>query len=246
MDSSKVLCFFCYGDHWAVGAFSVAWAGCLVGAVSLYSHPGKRWRWPSVGTQYWNTGSMPHSGVALLYNGVIVGLVGEQLARVDLVLLGLKHWFLGLVRLWRQLVRHVGFLGQVSGFLGLALFLSQFGNFFKLSAERIPTSSGVESNTFCALELFIHAGNVDYTLGRSKYKYWNHKLGGGTSAHKVHKFVDGTRAHKVHQWCWLVAKQSSRRRCYQAAIDCCLSISSLWTVNESPAPVQSCYRKQFS
>ena len=64
-----------------------------------------------------------------------------------------------------------------------------------------PTSSWVESNTLCALDLFIQAGYVDSATGRSMYRYWDLELGGGTRAHKVHKLGDGTRAYKG---CWQV------------------------------------------
>ena len=53
-------------------------------------------------------GLMPLSGVAPLYNSVIAGLYGRQLARVVLELLGLDHGFLSLFRLERQ-------LGQANG-----------------------------------------------------------------------------------------------------------------------------------
>ena len=42
VDGGKVLCFFLGGDLGVVRAPPVAWASCLVGAVLLYGHPGKR------------------------------------------------------------------------------------------------------------------------------------------------------------------------------------------------------------
>ena len=67
-------------------------------------------------------GSMPLSGVALLYNGVLAHLGGGQLARVVLELLGLKPRLLSLVNLERRLVRRMeGLLSQVGRVLGLTL-----------------------------------------------------------------------------------------------------------------------------
>ena len=54
----------------------------------------------------------------------------------------------------------------------------------------------LESNTHCAMDLFIHAGK-----DRSMCRYEGHGLGGGTRAHKVHKLGSGTRAHEVHKGC---------------------------------------------
>ena len=36
------------------------------------------------------------------------------------------------------------------------------------------------------------------------YRYYEHKLGGGTREHKVHQLGGGTRANKVHKDFWQV------------------------------------------
>ena len=84
-----------------------------------------------MGSDVWSTrleldepGSMPLSCVAPLYDGLVAGFGGRQLARVVLKLLGLKPRFLVCIERLRRLV-------------------------------------GTESNTRCALDLFIHASNVD-------------------------------------------------------------------------------------
>ena len=55
----------------------------------------------------------------------------------------------------------------------------------------------MESNTLCALNLFIHAGNVDSAVcrGQSMYRYEDDKEGGGTRGHEVHELGWGKRAH---------------------------------------------------
>ena len=48
MDGGEVLFFLRCGDFAVVGALSVAWAGCLVGAVSSNNHYDKREGWSGV------------------------------------------------------------------------------------------------------------------------------------------------------------------------------------------------------
>ena len=67
--------------------------------------------------------------------------------------------------------------------------------------ERFLVPVGKESNTLCALDLFIHAGNVDICKGRSMYRYEGYGLGVSMLEHKVNKLGWSTRAHKVHKGC---------------------------------------------
>ena len=73
-----------------------------------------------------------------------------------------------------------------------------------IALQEVLTGRRVESNTLNALDMFFNAGNIGSATGRSTYRYWDHKLGGGKRAHKVHKLEDATRAHKVHVRCWQV------------------------------------------
>ena len=66
-----------------------------------------------------------------------------------------------------------------------------------------PTLIGMgKSNKLCNLDLFIHAGNVDFCKGRYMHRYKGQGLGVSTRGNKVHKLSGGTSAHKVYKRCW--------------------------------------------
>ena len=65
-----------------------------------------------------------------------------------------------------------------------------------------PTLIGMgKSNKLCNLDLFIHAGNVDFCKGRYMHRYKGQGLGVSTRGNKVHKLSGGTSAHKVYKRC---------------------------------------------
>ena len=117
MDGGKVLCFLHCSDFGFIGASPVAWAGCLLGPVSLYSHQ-------DMILECNGPGLKPLSSVAPLYNDVVARLDGGQLARIHLDMLGLERGFLSLAHLERWPVKRMeGFLVGSAQILGLSLFL---------------------------------------------------------------------------------------------------------------------------
>ena len=98
------------------------------------------------------------------------------------------------------------------------------------------------------VQVHMHHNARIYMVKLNSGVFWNAGFNVGSLKLFVVSYYWCLKGHclKIFSAVLLVAKQSSRRRCYQVTIDCCLRISSLVTVNECPALVQFCYRKQIS